>query len=386
MVKTGLEVFLSRKSNLLEGERLGLLVHSASVNSNLEHTVDLFLKKRQKVVSLFAPQHGLYGETQANMVEWKGFNDPRTGLPVYSLYGGNREPTEEMLKDLDTIVVDLQDVGSRYYTYLWTLYLVLKAASKFRKSVIVLDRPNPINGTMVEGPLLNPEFFSFVGLHPLPIRHGMTLGELAFLFNQEIGAFLEIVKMDGWDREMWFDETGLPWVMPSPNMPILETAIVYPGMCLLEGTNLSEGRGTTRPFEVFGAPWIDPWVLTKELKKSDLPGVTFRPLKFIPTFDKYKEELCGGAQLHVHDRNAFKPFLTAVAILQSVKFLYPNQFQWRKPPYEYEKKKLPFDILAGSEELRKGIEEEIPLRKIESSWMMELKTFQSLRNRVLLYG
>jgi len=330
-VKTGLEVIQSRHFDIVKGERLGLVVHSASVNSNLEHTVDLFLKKRQKVVSLFGPQHGIYGETQANMIEWKGFRESHSGLKVFSLYGETREPTEIMMEDLDLIVVDLQDVGARYYTFIWTLYLTLKVCSRLKKKVVILDRPNPMNGIEIEGPVLLDEFRSFVGLHPLPPRHGMTLGELALFFSEEAGfkPAPTIEKMEGWDREMWFDETGLPWVMPSPNIPTLESAIVYPGMCLLEGTNLSEGRGTTRPFEIFGAPWIDPWILERELKKKNLPGISFRRIHFIPTFNKYEGVLCGGAQLHLNDRKDFRPFLTSMAILQTVKYLYPKQFEWR---------------------------------------------------------
>ena len=387
MVRSGLEVMTASDFNLLAGQRVGLLVHPASVDSGLHHGIDLFHSSKGKfdLVSLFGPQHGLYGETQDNMIEWEGFRDPRTGLRVYSLYGENREPAEEMLKDLDTIVIDLQDIGSRYYTFIWTVFFTLKAAATYEKKVVVLDRPNPINGISMEGPILKPVFRSFVGFYPLPPRHGMTLGELACLFNEEIGSILKVVKLENWDRQMWFDETGLPWVMPSPNMPTLETALVYPGICLLEGTNLSEGRGTTRPFEIFGAPWIDPRVFCNEIKKRDLPGVYFRPLQFIPTFNKFKGELCGGAQLHVQDRSTFRPFLSAVAILQVVKILYPEHFQWRDPPYEYEREKLPFDILAGSDELRMAIEGGIPLRDIEASWQKDLISFQSLRKRYLLY-
>jgi uncharacterized protein YbbC (DUF1343 family) len=388
MVKTGLDLLFAREPNLLKGTKLGLLVNPASVNSRFNHIVDLLIKKKEsKVTTLFGPQHGIYGETQDNMVEWEGYHDDRTGLKVFSLYGKFRKPTKEMLEEVDVILVDLQDCGARYYTFIWTLYLFLEAAAKYEKRVVILDRPNPINGTDLEGPVLEGDFRSFVGLYPLPPRHGMTIGELALLFSEEAGLkpAPTIIKMEGWKREMWFDETRLPWIMPSPNMPSLYTAIVYPGMCLLEGTNLSEGRGTTRPFEIFGAPWIDPWVLTKELNKKELDGVSFRPLKFIPTFQKFKNELCGGAQLHVQDRKVFRPFLTAVTILQGVKNLYTEEFRWREPPYEYEREKLPFDILAGSDHLRVQIEENTALTDIEKSWHKELEVFRKRREKYLLY-
>jgi uncharacterized protein YbbC (DUF1343 family) len=388
MVKTGLELLSISERNLLKGARLGLLVHPASINYLLNHTADLLIKKKGlKVTTLFGPQHGIYGETQDNMVEWEGFHDDRTGLRVFSLYGKYRKPTEEMLEYVDLIVVDLQDCGARYYTYIWTLYLVMEAAAEFDKRVVVLDRPNPINGMDLEGPILEDEFRSFVSLYPLPPRHGMTIGELTLLFSEEAGLkpAPTIIKMEGWERKMFFEETGLPWVMPSPNMPSLSTALVYPGMCILEGTNLSEGRGTTRPFEMFGAPWIVPWTLTKELNSKELDGVSFRPLKFIPTFQKFKDELCGGVQLHVQDRKTFRPFLTSVAILQGVKNLYPEQFRWKNPPYEYEREKLPFDILAGSDRIRLQIEDNTPLKDIEKSWSEELETFRKKREKYLLY-
>jgi len=282
-------------------------------------------------------------------VEWKSYKHPRLGIPIYSLYGEHREPTADMLKALDVLLVDLQDIGARYYTFIWTLYLCMRACEKTGVAVLVLDRPNPINGTTTEGPLLDPTYKSFVGLHPIPVRHGKTIGELAQQFRDE--AFpdcqLSILPMKNWRRAMWFDQTGLPWVMPSPNMQALDTATVYPGMCLLEGTNISEGRGTTRPFEIFGAPFIETELLCRELNHRKLPGVFFRENYFQPTFHKFAGELCGGAQIHVLDRKKFRPFLTGVEIIKFIRKNYPQQFQWKQPPYEYEWKKLPIEILIG---------------------------------------
>ncbi len=340
------------------------------------------------LVSLFGPQHGIHGETQDNMVEWEGFRDRRTGLPVHSLYGKTREPDSGVLADIDVLVVDLQDVGARYYTFLWTLALSLKVCERLRKTVVVLDRPNPIGGYLIEGPVLREEFRSFVGLHPLPVRHGMTIGEVASYLQQRFypGLDLHVVTMRGWKRPMWFDETTLPWVLPSPNMPTVDTATVYPGMCLLEGTNLSEGRGTTRPFEVFGAPFIDSHLLVSRLREFKLPGVVFRPMSFLPTFQKYSGRICQGAQIHVTDRSAFKPFLTGVGIIRAIRELYPQDFAWKMPPYEYEEVLAPIDILAGTDKVRLDIERGVSLQVMESWWDADLKNFdQEIRRRILLY-
>ena len=332
--------------------RIGALLHPASVSTNLEHASrvlerhngDLF-----RLAAFFGPQHGFLGQTQDNMVEWKSYEHPRLGVPVYSLYGEHREPTAGMLDGLDVLLIDLQDVGARCYTFIWTLYLCMRACERAGVAVVVLDRPNPINGVTTEGPVLDPNYKSFVGLHPIPVRHAKTIGELARQFRNE--AFptcrLSILPMKNWKREMWFDQTGLPWVMPSPNMPTLDTATVYPGMCLLEGTNISEGRGTTRPFEIFGAPFIDAQRLCSELNRLNLPGVFFRQNYFQPTFHKFSGELCGGAQIHVTDRNIFQPFKTATEIIRAIRKLFPDQFAWKQPPYEYETEKLPIEVLLG---------------------------------------
>ena len=332
------------------GARLGALLHPASVSARLEHASRIFERHNGDLFRLsafFGPQHGFLGPTQDNMVEWKGYEHPRLHVPVYSLYGEHREPTGEMLKDTDVFLVDLQDVGARYYTFIWTMYMCMRACEKADVAMVVLDRPNPINGVTTEGPLLDPNYKSFVGLHPIPVRHGKTIGELAQQFRDE--AFpecrLSILPMKNWERQMWFDQTGLPWVMPSPNMPTLDTATVYAGMCLLEGTNISEGRGTTRPFEVFGAPFVEAEAFCRELNALGLPGVFFRENYFQPTFQKFAGELCGGAQLHITDRNVFKPFQTSVEIIRVLRKL--KEFNWKQPPYEYEWKRLPIEVLIG---------------------------------------
>jgi uncharacterized protein YbbC (DUF1343 family) len=336
----------------LRGARVGALLHPASVSSKLEHASRVLERYNDdlfRLVAFFGPQHGFLGQTQDNMMEWKSYEHPRLPIPVYSLYAEHREPTAEMLQDLDVLLVDLQDIGARYYTFIWTMYLCMRACEKKSVAMVVLDRPNPINGISVEGPLLDPHYRSFVGLHLIPVRHGKTIGELAQQFRDE--AFpkceLSILAMKNWKRQMWFDETDLQWVMPSPNMPTLDTATVYPGMCLLEGTNISEGRGTTRPFEIFGAPFIDPEKLSSELNALNLPGVFFRENYFQPTFHKFAGELCGGAQIHVTDRDEFRPFLTGVEIIKRIRKMHPEQFQWKQPPYEYEWKRLPIEILIG---------------------------------------
>ena len=334
------------------GKRIGALLHPASVTSGLIHTSAILEKLNGRAFelrALFGPQHGYLGQTQDNMIEWQSYKHPRLGIPVYSLYGEQREPLPEMLRDLDALFVDLQDVGARYYTFIWSLYLAMRACEQAGVAVIVHDRPNPLNGLTTEGPLLDSDYRSFVGLHPLSVRHALTIAELAEKFRAEAfpNCRLHVLPMRGWERSMWFDNTGLPWVMPSPNMPTLDTATVYPGMCLLEGTNISEGRGTTRPFEIFGAPFIEARELCQELNGQALPGVFFRENYFQPTFHKFAGELCGGAQIHVLERDQFQPFTTAVTILRLLREMYPQRFAWKQPPYEYEYKRLPVEVLIG---------------------------------------
>jgi len=373
----------------LKGAKVALLVHQASVNSDLRYTWDVFSNfDKVKVKALLAPQHGLFGETQDNMIEWEDFRDPSTGLPVYSLYGKSRKPLPYMLEGIDGIVVDLQDVGSRYYTYIWTLYLVMESALENGKFVVVLDRPNPIGGLEIEGPVLKEAYSSFVGLKPLPVRHGMTIGEIALLFKGEYlrDINLFVLKMENWSRNYFWEDTGLEWVNPSPNMPSEKTALLYPGMCLLEATNISEGRGTTRPFEILGAPFINPYELVEALENYSLEGVYFRPLYFIPTFNKFAGEKCGGLQIHIRDKKALKPFKIGVVIIKVIKELYPDYFRWREPPYEYEFKKLPIDILAGSNHLREALDRGDPIEEMETWWKLEGEVFnKEVRSKYLIY-
>jgi len=387
-VLTGLDVLKRDDFKPLAGMRAGLVVNQASVDRQLRHAADIFADaKGVELKALFGPQHGIAGTTQDNMIEWEGSRDERLRVPVHSLYGAHRKPAAEMLDGLDALVIDLTDLGARFYTFVWTAKLCLEACAERGIKVVVLDRPNPLGGDVMEGTVLDTEFRSFVGLSPVPMRHGMTMGELLLMIRErEIPhGDLTVIPAEGWRRGSFFDETGLPWVMPSPNMPTLDSAVVYPGFCLLEGTALSEGRGTTRPFEIFGAPYIDPHRLCDELRSCGLPGVHFRPLYFEPTFQKHAGTVCGGAQMHVTDRAAFRSVITAVAVLETIVRLYPDSFAWKEPPYEYETVKLPIDILAGGAALRAQIEGNAPLEEVEESWRDGLAAFGRARAEFLLY-
>ena len=374
VVESGLEVLLHRRRRLVRGRRVGLLAHQASVDRRYEHAVTLIADlPGSRLVRLFAPEHGLWGAAQDH-AKIHGDRDPATGLAVESLYGPRRVPTPAMLRGLDLLIVDLQDVGARYYTFVWTMALAMGACARVGVPVLVLDRPNPLGGVSVEGNVPDARFASFVGLYPLPARHGMTIGELAHHLNREyrLGCQLTVVAMRGWRRSMLWENTGLPWVAPSPNMPTPDTARVYPGGCLLEATNLSEGRGTTRPFEWVGAPFLDAHRYAAHLEARRLPGVRFRPARFIPTFHKWAGRLCGGVQIHVSDRDRFKPFLTGLALVASARRLAPRQFAWRKPPYEFERRRLPIDILCGTDTIRKALERGEDLRALERTWQRPL--------------
>lgn len=386
-VRLGSERLL--ESAALDGRRVGVVCNPASVDGDLRHVADRFAAHpRARLAALFGPQHGFRSDVQDNMIETRHAHDEIRRVPVYSLYSDTREPTAAMLKELDVLVVDLQDVGSRIYTYIYTMANCLIAARRHRLPIIVCDRPNPVGGELVEGPTLVRGYESFVGQYPIPMRHGMTIGELARLFNEEfdIGADLEVVAMEGWRREMYHDDTGLPWVMTSPNIPTLDSAIVYPGTVLFEGTNVSEGRGTTRPFELVAAPWIVAEPFAEALNRRGLPGVRFRPVVFEPTFQKHAGAACGGCQIHVLDRRAFRPVATAVTVMSAFRASDPERFRWREPPYEYEQEKLPIDILAGSSELREQIEAGVQPEDIARSWQREVDTFQRIRARCVLYG
>jgi uncharacterized protein YbbC (DUF1343 family) len=365
-VEIGLERCLHQPPESLRGGRFGLLMNQASVDGSFRYACDLLAERFPgQLAALFSPQHGLWGEAQANMIESPHGSCEPLRLPVHSLYSETRRPTAEMLRGLDCLVVDLQDVGTRVYTFVWTLRECLIAGAAADVAVVVLDRPNPLGGCVVEGPLLERGHESFVGGATIPLRHALTLGELARLLNheQQIGARMEVVPMTGWRREMLFDETGRDWVMPSPNMPRTTTAMLYPGGVLLEGTNLSEGRGTTLPFEVVGAPFIDPERLLNELaplvsaSRTPTPlGLALRPIRFVPTFDKWKGKCCGGVALHVVDPPAVRSVAMILHILAAVHRLWPRDFAWLPPPYEYEREKMPIDILYGSARLREALD------------------------------
>lgn len=403
-VKFGADVFLERNIESVKGKKVGLVTNPTGRTSSLASLTDIFNKHPEiELAALYGPEHGIRGNAQAG--EYVPYYwDDKYNLPVFSLYGESlkppsamladidnymrsfdtmdtaKKPDEEKIKNLDILIFDIQDVGTRIYTYIATMAYCLEACAKTGIEFMVLDRPNPINGVIVEGPILEyPKYSSFVGLYPIPVRHGMTAGELALLFNEEFlsqKAELKIIPMEGWKREMWYDETSLPWVMPSPNMPTLETATVYPGQVFLEGTNISEGRGTTRPFELFGAPWIDGYELAKKLNTLNLPGVIFREAWFTPVFSKYKGEMCGGAQIHVSDRKIFRPFTTTLHIIKAIKELYPEKLVFHE---EY------FDKIMGTDKVRLALEKGRGINEITASYKKELEKFIELRQAYLLY-
>ncbi|HEV8586220.1 MAG TPA: DUF1343 domain-containing protein [Methylomirabilota bacterium] len=386
-VLTGLDVLLRDRLSSLRGRAIGVLSHQASVNRRLEHAAALLADARGvRVTRLFAPEHGIWGAPQdhARIADER---DPVTRLPVISLYGATREPTPAMLAGLDTLIVDLQDIGSRYYTFQWTLALAMRACARAGVEVVVLDRPNPLGGAIVEGNLPDPAFASFVGLYPLPARPGLTMGEIARWLAREhaLAPRFTVVPMRGWRRAMLWEDTGVPWVPPSPNMPTPDTARVYPGGCLIEGTNLSEGRGTTRPFEWVGAPYLDAHDYAKALTALRLPGVAFRPARFTPTFHKWAGRLCGGVQVHVTDRARFKPFLSGLALIGTARRLAPRRFAWKRPPYEFERRRLPIDILLGTDGIRPALESGRGLNAIERTWAADLAGWRRRRERVLIY-
>lgn len=387
-IALGIEVLLGERAQLLHGARVGLICHPASIDHHYRHSADLLSQNPDIILTaLFGPQHGIRGETQDNMIEWEGFRDPRTNVMAYSLYGQVRKPTPQMLNEVDVIVFDVQDVGTRVYTFIYTMALAMQAARELGKRFIVCDRPNPIGGQGIEGNILEAGHESFVGMFPIPMRHGMTVGELARMFNEEfgIGCDLEVIPMQGYKREYWFDDTDARWVIPSPNMPTVETATVYPGMVFVEGVKFSEGRGTTRPFEITGAPYADANQLADHLNALALPGVHFRPHSFKPTFQKHVAQLCHGVQLHVTDRETFKPVISGIALIKTMHDLYSDGFKWQMPPYEYVYDRMPFDVIAGTTKLREQIEGGASLADIAASWQAGEKDFAERRQKYLLY-
>ena len=389
MVRPGLEVLIDDPRPLL-GKRIGLVTNQSAVSSDLQHAVRLLHAGRGwQLTALFGPEHGIWGEAQ-DMDHVGHSIDPMTGLTVWSLYGKSEDdlkPRREALRNVDALVIDLQDIGSRYYTFIYTMAICMREAAQLGIPVIVLDRPNPIDGVHLEGNIREEKYSSFVGMFPLPTRHGMTAGELARYFNKifSLNCDLLVVPMRGWRRSMWWGDTGLPWVIPSPNMPTVYTATVYPGMCLVEGTNLSEGRGTTHPFELFGAPWLDPFKLAEQLNRLDLPGVRFRHHYFQPTFQKHAGKVCGGVELHVTNRSEFEPYRTGLWCVKIARDLNPEKFDWRRETYEFVSDRLAIDLLAGSDRYRRIVEEGGNLEEWIASWEDELRAFAQRREEFLLY-
>lgn len=389
-VQSGLARLAADGSALVRGRRVGLICNATSVDTELRHAIDLLRARGDmQLTALFGPEHGVRGDAQ-DMIGVDADTDAVTGLPVHSLYGHTEEslsPTPAMLEDIDVMVFDVQDVGSRYYTFVWTMVLAMRACAKAGKAFIVLDRPNPIAGLHVEGGPIEPGYESFVGLVSCPNRHGMTAGEIARWRHsvEKLDCELAVITMRGWDRDMWFEHTGLPWVLPSPNMPTVDTALVYPGMCLVEGTELSEARGTTRPFELSGAPHLDPYRLAADLAAMALPGVKFRPAIYTPTFHKHAFKPNGGVQIHVTNHDTFRPYRTGVAFLKACHDQNPAEFKWREKAYEFVDKIPAIDLLCGTDEVRKGIEAGASLDDLAQSWPRYEGEFSEQRQEFLLY-
>jgi uncharacterized protein YbbC (DUF1343 family) len=378
---SGLDVLFADGGQRLAGRRIGVITNQTGVDRHFRSTIDLFHgSDRIELVALFGPEHGVRGEAQAG-VKVAAAIDPRTGLPVYSLYGETDRPTPDMLNGLDALIFDIQDVGVRYATYISTMAHAQEAAAEAGVAFVVLDRPNPLSG-ICEGNVLDPTLVSLVGVHPVPIRHGMTVGELARLFAADHSwPEPEVIPMQGWRRTQWFDETGLPWVQPSPNLPTLDSVMLYPGTCLLEGTNVSEGRGTTRPFEFIGAPWLDPFALSEELERRRQPGVAFRPTYFTPTFSKHAQQLCGGVHVHIIDRVALRPVQLGLHILHAVRQLNAGEFTWRiRPEGGYF-----IDLLLGTQRPRQALDSGADVMEVTTGWREQAKAFMERRQPMLLY-
>jgi uncharacterized protein YbbC (DUF1343 family) len=387
-IRLGLEKVLDEKIKILRGLKIGLICNQASVNHNFQHASDLFSEHPGiNLTALLGPQHGIRADVQDNMIETSHSIDESSKLPVYSLYSETRQPTKEMLANLDALVVDLQDVGCRVYTFIYTMANAMKACAKFNKKIFVLDRPNPLNGIKVEGNILEKGYESFVGQYPIPMRHALTIGEMAKLFNEEFGinCDLEVIEMDNWARENYYDETDAPWVLPSPNMPTVSTAVVFPGTVFFEGTQVSEGRGTTKPFEIIGAPYINSKELGDALNSLKLGGVIFQPISFLPSFQKHSNKNCNGIFIHVVNRELFEPVITGIAILKTIFDLHPNDFEWKIPPYEYVYDRNPFDVIAGTTKLRSRLESMTSLHEIKNEWQKDINKFSIIRNKYLLY-
>jgi len=388
VVITGLAHLVGNPSIVTEYERLGLLYNQASIDTAFRESPDvLFEIFPRRLTTLFGPQHGVGATEQDNMIETGHTLHRRLSIPIYSLYSSTRKPTSEMLENVDAVLVDIQDVGTRVYTFCATVCFLMEVCAELGKAVIILDRPNPINGVDVEGNVLDPEFASFVGPYPLPMRHGMTVGELMKYYNEifDIKCDLKVIYMDGWDRNSYFYETGLPWAFPSPNMPTVETAIVYPGQVLLEGTNLSEGRGTTKPFEIFGAPFINPEKILANIDRKALDGVSLRIIEFKPVFNKWIDERCLGFQIHVTDKDLYRPYRVSLAILSAILRDNEKEFKWSDPPYEYVFDRAPIDVILGCGSIRESLERNETVFDIEENWKPGLRNFSEARKDFLIY-
>ena len=387
-VSLGLEQLMTSVPSQWRNARIGLLCNASSVDSHLVHSRQRLQSVfGDRLKALYSPQHGFFAEKQDNMIESDHRKDSLLGIPVFSLYGETRIPTKEMLDPIDVLLIDLQDVGTRVYTFIYTMSYCMEAARKFGKKVVVLDRPNPIGGECVEGNCLDPEWTSFVGRYPIPMRHGMTIGELATLFNDAygIGCDLEVISMQGWRRRMFFQETQLPWVAPSPNLPSPVSAIVYPGQVIWEGTNVSEGRGTTQPFELFGAPYIDPDRVLDAIDPESMAGAFLRIIEFEPTSNKWQGDICRGFQMHVTDTQRFMPYRASLCLLQAIQQCHESDFDWKAPPYEYEHEKRPIDLILGSRDIRRQLCENISISSLEIDWQSGLNAFDDLRQAYFLY-
>jgi len=386
--QTGLENLCLNPLKLEKSCRLGLLANPASVDRNFQHASRLINKLYPgQLKALFSPQHGFYAEKQDNMVESDHAIDPEFKIPIFSLYSNTRKPTKEMMDQIDLLIIDIQDVGTRVYTFIYTISYCLEAAALFKKQVVILDRPNPLGGVEVEGNILEEKFSSFVGRYPIPMRHGLTVGEIALLFNtnQKIGANLKVIPMENWTREMEFSDTGLPWIAPSPNLPTQASASVYPGQVIFEGTNVSEGRGTTQPFELFGAPFMESSRILLSIG-TDIPGAILRPVNFEPCSGKWQNQVCHGFQIHVTSPQDYRPYKTSLMVLQKIIQLWPDRFQWKEPPYEYEYNKRPIDLILGSGSLADQIQQMGDLDVIETSWEEALIRFKTMSMEFWLYG
>jgi uncharacterized protein YbbC (DUF1343 family) len=390
MVQTGLETILMKFPRELKGKSIGILCHSSSISSDFRHITEIFQERKDcKMVAIFGPQHGLYGQTQDNMIEWENLIHPVFDVPVYSLYGENRKPTKKMLGGIDALIIDLQDVGARLYTYIWTVKLCLEACTEADIPVWILDRPNPVGKLPFDGPVLKEEFFTFVGGAGIPMCHRMTIGEMALWLKEKYfrSCALNIIWMKDWKRNSLYNETGLPWVLPSPNMPSLNTAIVYPGNVLIEALNISEGRGTTIPFELFGAPFIRPEILRKELYSRKIPGCEFRIHGFIPTFNKFAGQFCNGLQLHVTDPSNFYPVGTTLEIIDAIiETSQAGSLEFNPPPYEYEYHLIPFDILSGDSTMRRSLQNRVPTRYEKQRWREEIEEFRKEFHDISAYS